>query len=140
MVKTTQRTFTDKNGRVLIVTHGKTLLQFETTLESRSANKQGETDMTYQFDSETWQDFIAFMNQTARRSWTNVVPRDATSDASDYWHKYDKKTDNDSFLYLNDGGIRVIGPYGADTEMYTFTKRKLETFLFDLAKQRKGDT
>ena len=140
MVKTTPRTFTDKNEHVLIVVHGKALIRFDTTLTSRNVNKQGETDKTYPIDSETRQDFIAFMNQTARTSWTNVIPRDATSDASDYWHKYDKKTDNDSFLYLNDSGLRVIGPYGADTEMYTFTKRKLETFLFDLAKQRKGDT
>lgn len=69
--------------------------------------------------------------------WGNIEPKEAISEASDYYEYYDKELDNNGYFTFNasKGFIQVCQVYDNNSRIYKFNKRKMQSLLFDLDKE-----
>lgn len=72
----------------------------------------------------------------ANELWPNHKEHDVTGVGNDYTEYYDKVLDNDGGLSLQNNQLTFYLPgYHLDSpRLYRFTRKNIETFLFDLKK------
>lgn len=124
-----QRVFETVNGKDLIIKHRKSAVIFEVDLlEDEKPNFQ------FQFTEETFKEFVTYIESIANEIWSSFIPKDATSEASDYWEYYDKEFDNNGYLRISEECLEVEGPHTTTGRLYQFNKAKMQSFIFDLRK------
>lgn len=82
-----------------------------------------------------FQEFHDRLASVAKSVWPTLSPREANTEASDYYEYYDRELDNNGYLVLKSDGLRIESPFAGHERLYQFNKRKMESFLFDLNKQ-----
>lgn len=87
-------------------------------------------------DTDTLNELYSTLKSFANDLWPNHTLHDVTGFGNDYTEYYDKETDNDGGLSISKDAIIFYPPgYHLDSpKLYRFTKRTIETFLFDLEK------
>ncbi|MFL0584693.1 hypothetical protein ACH0B6_19160 [Solibacillus silvestris] len=104
-------------------------------LEVENIEDYSTSRFTFSFNDSEFKDFTEYMEQVANTVWKNFVPKDATSEASDYWEYYDKEYDNNGYLIVKGNSIKVEAPHYSAGRIYQFSKSKLQSFIFDLKKK-----
>lgn len=126
------KTFT--NG--LIVKHRKSAIIFE--------NKDGldgkDYNFVFSFSDHELRSLFDYLMNVANEAWSNITPKEATSEASDYWEYYDRTCDNNGYLWLNQKEIKIEAPNLSKHTLYQFNKAKIQSFLYDLNKQLEPTT
>lgn len=91
-------------------------------------------DFRFTFSEEEWKEFKEYMTLMASKAWKAVIPKEASSEASDYWEYYDKPLDNNGYLSIEKMGfgIFITRPSDESNRLYQFNIRKMESFLYDL--------
>lgn len=81
-------------------------------------------------------ELYTIIKSLANDLWPNHTPHDVTGFGNDYTEYYDKETDNDGGLSISKDAITFYPPgYHLDSpKLYRFTRRTVETFLFDFEK------
>lgn len=125
-----QQVFRAINGRDLIVKHKKSTIILEVDL-----NEGEKPVFRFGFSEGDFKVFVNCMETIAYEIWSNFTPKDATSEASDYYEYYDKQFDNNGYLSILENGIRLEGPHTTSGRLYQFNKAKMQSFIFDLKKQ-----
>lgn len=127
------KTYEDLNGNLLVINHRKSAVFFESGKDFEGY------DISFKFTQETFLEVLKHINHAASESWSNLDPRDATSEASDYDCYYDIEFDNNGYLWLvkQQHGLKLSRPITDSNRLYKFNKRKMETFLFDCQKYLK---
>lgn len=115
----------------LVVKHRKSAIIFEHEV----GKNQKQDAFNYPFDPIAFKSFVDYLETIANEAWTNIVPKEATSAGSDYWEYYDRKYDNNGYLYIKDGGIQITAPYDSLDTLYQFNKPKIQSFLYDCRKK-----
>jgi hypothetical protein len=126
-----QHTFVALNGRKLIVKHKKSAV----ILEVADLEANEEPMFQFNFSEGNFKSFVSYMELIANEVWSTFTPKDATSEASDYYEYYDKEFDNNGFLSIGEKHIFVEGPHTTTGRLYQFNKAKMQSFIFDLKKQ-----
>lgn len=126
-----QQTFTAKSGDKLIIKNRKSAVIFE--LDPSSA--QPELRFNFEFTTEAFMDLFAYFQTISNHSWTNIDPKEATSLGADYYEYYDRELDNNGYLSLRENALVIERPTLESLKLYQFNKKKMESFLFDFAKQ-----
>lgn len=125
------KTYEDLNGNLLVINHRKSAVFFETGIDFEGYN------ISFKFNQETFLEVLKHIKHAASESWSNIEPRDATSESSDYYEYYDREFDNNGLLSLKENKINLHRPIRESNRLYKFNKRKMETFLFDCQKYLK---
>lgn len=100
----------------------------------------GEIDYSLQTIELSNRDFKFFYNklkELAEITWPNIDPKEADSEASDYYEYYDRELDNNGYLSINPikGAICVIQVSDFNSRVYKFNKRRMQSLLFELEKE-----
>lgn len=120
------KAFTDNHGVVLIIKQTKNSVIFELARDEKGHH------FDLRFTPEEYRELMAYIDTVAHDAWPNLVLRDATSAASDYDEYYDRELDNNGQLTIGKyDNLKISRPMETHKRMYKFTKRKMETFLFD---------
>lgn len=98
-----------------------------TNIEIHAERKDIEA-VTYNSDLN---DLRIFLKENTKKVWKNFQPKEADSWGSDYDEFYDKKTDNNGYLFFRNG-LNFDSPSDETTLLYRFNKRKMESFIYDL--------
>lgn len=114
----------------LVVKHRKSAIIFE----NEEGKKEKEDRFSYCFKDEEFKDFVAYIEKVANEAWSNVVPKEADSPASDYDEYYDRKYDDNGNLSVKGNEIVIIAPYWPVDTLYQFNKPKIQAFIYDLRK------
>ncbi len=112
----------------LVVKHRKSAIIFE----NEGGKKQKEDRFTYEFTNDEFKDFSSYIEMIANKAWSNVVPKEASSLASDYDEYYDRKYDDNGRLSITENGLLIIAPYCSVDTLYQFNKPKIQSFIYDL--------
>lgn len=112
----------------LIVKHRKSAIIFE----NEGGKKEKEERFSYHFTDEEFKEFLSYMKQAANESWTNIIPKEANSMASDYDEYYDRRYDANGYLSILDFGVKIRAPYWSTDTLYQFNKPKIQSFIYDL--------
>lgn len=115
----------------LVVKHRKSAIIFE----NASGKREKEDYFEYYFTDEEFEDFALYIEKIANESWSNVVPKEANSPASDYDEYYDRKYDANGGLAIKENVIVIIAPYWSVDTLYQFNKPKIQSFIYDLRKK-----
>ncbi|UAT29530.1 hypothetical protein K7T73_13065 [Bacillus badius] len=115
----------------LVIKHRKSAIIFE----NASGKKEKEERFLYEFTDEEFKDFAGYIEEIANEAWSNVVPKEAHSEASDYDEYYDRKYDANGSLSISNKGILIIAPYWSVDTLYQFNKPKIQSFIYDLRKK-----
>lgn len=126
------KTYEDVKGDLLVIRHRKSAVFFESGRDFEGY------EISFEFDKETFIEVLTHIKHAASESWAKLNPRDATSEASDYYDYYDAEFDNNGYLSLRDYWISLERPVVDSNRLYKFNKRKMETFLFDCRKYFEG--
>ncbi|MFT8905216.1 MULTISPECIES: hypothetical protein [Liquorilactobacillus] len=72
-------------------------------------------------------------------TWKDFTPKEAYSEASDYYDYYDKKLDSEGTLTIDMNQMPpqliMVRPYGSGEVYYKFNKVRCETFIYDVIKR-----
>ncbi|MBC1307917.1 hypothetical protein [Listeria booriae] len=122
-----QAVFETKSGVSLLIKHKKSAVILELDGES------DEINFKFEFTPEVFQKLINHIITAAHESWSSIVPREANSMGSDYDEYYDRKLDRNGYLSFSvkEGYLLVERPTREDNRLYQFSKRKMESFIFD---------
>lgn len=82
-----------------------------------------------------FKEFIEYIQFVSNQVWKNIIPKEAQSEASDYYEYYDKELDNNGYLMIGENNLSIERPSLESNRMYQFNKRKMESFLYDLQKK-----
>lgn len=115
----------------LIVVSKKNQIAFENKEKYEKDKTHG---FEYLFEEDEFKEFANYMWEEAKKVWVNIIPKDATSEATDYYSSYDKDAGNESALGVSSGGLRISPAFQSEKVMYKFTRGKMKSFLFDLRK------
>lgn len=126
-----QRTFNTK-PKPITVSHRRSAVIIETELKPNE-----KPHFTFYFTDDEFQQFIEHMIAVANSVWTNFTPKDATSEASDYYEYYDRTYDNNGYLRIGENALTITGPNLTTGRLYQFNKAKMQSFIYDLQKQYK---
>ena len=123
--------FIDKHGTNLIVKHNKTNI----ILETDSKNIRNNYVLILHFEDDILKELRSYLEIIARQIWCDFIPKEVDSLRSDYSEYYDRKSDNNAYLnlYIN-GALRIEKPSKDTSYMYKFNKKRMESFIYDLAK------
>ncbi|PAF27290.1 hypothetical protein CHH61_03955 [Shouchella clausii] len=125
-MKVKSKTFS--NG--LVAKHRRSAIIFE----NADGKSEKESDITYQFTTDEWIEFIDYLKRAANEAWTTITPKEAYSMGSDYNEYYDRRYDNNGYLSIGDSEIDIKAPNLSKDTLYQFNKAKIQSFLFDLEK------
>ncbi len=125
------RTFTSLTGLNIVVIAKKTAIIFE--LDPSQENKVSY-NFEFQFTPKDFKDLLAYIETAANESWTGLVPKVANSVSSDYDEYYDKEFDNNGGLRIKGYGLVIERPTLESNRLYQFSKRKMESFIYDIKK------
>lgn len=112
----------------LVIKHRKSAI----ILENFSGKKEKEEYFSYAFTDQDFKGFFEYIKEAANESWTNIVPKEANSDRSDYDEYYDRRYDANGYLTIGDFGIKIRAPYWSVDTLYQFNKSKIQSFIYDL--------
>ncbi|EJF02183.1 hypothetical protein [Liquorilactobacillus mali] len=86
------------------------------------------------FSIDKSKDILNFIYKGALSVWKDFKPREAFSEGSDYDEFYDKKTDNNGYLSVNNQKLNFSREYlqGKTLLWYRFNKAKCQSFIFDI--------
>ncbi len=115
----------------LVVKHRKSAVIFE----NEQGKKEREDKFIYEFTKDRFKELADYIEKAANESWSNVVPTEANSPASDYDEYYDRKYDDNGYLYIKENGILIIAPSWSVDTLYQFNKPKIQSFIYDLRKK-----
>jgi hypothetical protein len=87
------------------------------------------------FTDREFKEFIEYIQFVSNQVWKNIIPKEAQSEASDYYEYYDKELDNNGYLMIGENNLSIERPSLESNRMYLFNKRKMESFLYDLQKK-----
>lgn len=119
--------FKSDNGIGLVIKSKKGSLVIEQ--EDQSSK---EKHIAAKFSPESLHRFTELLQEQALLAWPELHPRNATSSGSDYWEYYDKELDNNGYLSIRSNNLIIEKPWPDSPVLYRFTKRKMESFIFDL--------
>lgn len=120
----------------LVVKHRRSAI----ILENANGKDEKQSDFTYSFTKEGFKEFVDYITKIANEAWANIKPKEANSEGTDYWEYYDRKYDNNGYLYITETGIKVEAPNLSKDALYQFNKAKIQSFIYDLQeKVRKHD-
>lgn len=122
--------FRSLSGRVLYVKYSKTKVVLEVDL-----NEGEEPRFKFEFSEGDFSAFASFMELISREIWATFMPKEASSQASDYDEYYDKDFDNNGYLSIGENCIYIEGPHTTTGRLYQFNKAKMQSFIFDLRKR-----
>lgn len=143
------QTFTDKNGRQLIVQHRKSsvFLLKKYKEEDLKEHRSGGIYIdgvglyaNYEFANDAFSELYEYLVKVGTESWKELNPRVADSLGADYDDYYDKDFDNNGSLSIRTNSIQIKGPYAQPpnkdhlTRLIKFNKRKFESFIYDFRK------
>jgi hypothetical protein len=80
-------------------------------------------------------EFIEYIQLVSSKVWNNLTPKEAQSEASDFFEYYDKELDNNGYLRIGESILLIERPSLESNRMYQFNKRKMESFLYVLLKK-----
>lgn len=129
--KINERIFKSVNGLELIVKNRKSAVIFE--MEQDQAGEK--YDFVFEFTLEVFAELLKHLESVSNESWSNVNPRVADSEASDYYEYYDRKLDNNGYLGIGKSGLSIERPTNECGRLYQFNKRKMESFIYDFRKK-----
>lgn len=98
-------------------------------------NKDINTNMYhFEFTQEEFTEFANYMKQIAERSWKEIHPDIAGTEAAEYYEYFDKEYDAVGKLTIDPVNNTLIAsaPYQSPDRLYQFNKNKMKSFLFDL--------
>lgn len=116
----------------LVVKHRRSAVIFE----NASGKDINQSDFTYDFTEEGFQEFVDHLTEVANEAWTGVKPKEVSSFSSDYYEYYDRKYDNNGYLHITKTGIKIEAPHLSKDTLYQFNKAKIQSFLYDLEEKR----
>lgn len=80
--------------------------------------------------------YIAAMNcikTAAQQAWPNIKPKKYTTESSHYNNYFDQELREYGFLFIGSSNyMSITKPDKHNKRLYQFTKRKMESFLFDV--------
>lgn len=119
-------------GPELEVKHKRSSVSFELTKDV----PVGEDRFVFQFDTETFKQLCDHIQKVSLEVWPSIIPKDATSEASDYAEFYDKASDNNGQLGIGRTfrGLMIERPFLSQRLLYRFNKVKMQCFIYDLNK------
>lgn len=117
----------------LVVKHRKSAIIFENV---KGKNEKEEL-FIYTFTDEGFKDFSSYIEDVANEAWSNIVPKEANSLASDYDEYYDRRYDANGNLSITNIGITINAPYWSVDTLYQFNKPKIQSFIYELQKKLK---
>lgn len=122
------------DGLELAVKHKRASVSFELTEDV----PVGEDRFNFKFDDETYKQLCDYIRKVSLEVWPSLVPKDATSEASDYAEFYDKASDNNGSLGISRtfSGLTIYRPFLSQRLLYRFNKAKMQCFIFDLNKKK----
>lgn len=130
-MKTEIKSFTDVNGMELIVQSRKSGIVFGV-----GASKEVGHKHRFKFSPEVFQELFTHLEVVSNKAWDKFKPQVATSEASDYDEYYDRPLDNNGYLSFDgDSGLYISRPSTESSRLYKFTKRKMESFIYDFRKK-----
>jgi len=91
----------------------------------------------FRFASEQFKELFQYLQAIANEAWGNIIPKEPNSISSDYDEYYDSELDNNGYLSITQYGLKMERPALTSNRLYKFTKRKMESFLWDLEKKLK---
>lgn len=124
------KVFTCSNGIELIVKHRKSAVIFEMN-QNQINNKY---NVTYNFGLKDFIELFNYIKMIANEAWTNLSPKEANSLGSDYYEYYDKDFDTNGYLRIRENTIYIDRPTLDGHKLYQFSKKKMESFIFDFEK------
>lgn len=127
------RVFKSKSGIELRIAHRKSAVIFEIDEEQA----QGKRDFLFEFKEQEFKELITYLETISVASWGAIAPKEATSMGADYFEYYDKKLDNNGYLRIQHHALSIERPSYESNRLYQFTKRKMESFLYDCHKKIK---
>ena len=123
--------FIDRYGANLIIKHNKTNI----VLETDNKNIRNDYVLKLHFDDDILKELRSYLETIAKQIWCDFTPKEADSLSSDYAEYYDRKSDNNAYLNLyKHGNLRIEKPSKDTLYMYKFNKKRMESFIYDLAK------
>lgn len=86
------------------------------------------------FSIDKSKDILNFIYKGALSVWKDFKPKEAFSEGSDYYEFYDRKTDTNGYLSVNNHKISFNRRYlqGKTLLWYRFNKAKCQSFIFDV--------
>lgn len=101
------------------------------------AGKKDYSQQVIKLSTNAFKTFYEKLKELAEITWGNIEPKEATSEASDYYEYYDKELDNNGYFSFNvsKGCIQVTQVYEFNSRVYKFNKRKMQSLLFDLEEE-----
>lgn len=123
--------FIDKYGVNLIIGHNKTNIIFNT--DNKNITKSYHLNLY--FDECVIKEMVKYLESISREIWNDFKPKEADSMSSDYEEYFDRKYDNNGYLYvLKENGFNIEKPCEDCPYMYKFNKIRMESFIYDLNK------
>lgn len=123
--------FIDRRGANLIIKHNKTNI----ILETDNKNLKNDYVLILSFECDVLKELRDYLETVAKQMWCDFTPKEADSLSSDYEEYYDRKYDSNPYLKLyRDGSFRIEKPDKDSSYMYKFNKKRMESFIYDLAK------
>lgn len=88
-------------------------------------------------DQEMFDSYYKQLFVLANSIWKDLELREVTGFGNDYQEYYDKELDNDGSAAIDVNGIYFYppAPHLKSNRLYRFTKKKIETYLYDLKKR-----
>lgn len=121
--------FTDRYGLKLEIKKVKQGIVFK-------CDKFQNTDkynFRYFFENETFKDLLSYAEEISNEKWNSFEPREATSEASDYYEYFDRELDNNGVMTIKDcSRLFIERPSLESNIIYRLNKRKMESFIYDL--------
>lgn len=95
-----------------------------------------ETRVNFKLDQEQFDSFYRQLFSLATEVWGEIELKEVTGLGNDYGEYYDRELDNDGSASIGSESIsfRPPAPHLESNRLYRFTKRKIETYLYDLRK------
>lgn len=119
------RTFTSKEGFNLVVISSDKTFAFFMDGESE------EYKFRLNFEPDVFKELYEYIAHHAYQAWTNLTPKYARSEGTDYMEYYDKDLDNNGGLGIRENYMFLDRPSLESKRLYKFNKRKMESFLYD---------
>lgn len=94
----------------------------------------------FYFAKETMKELKNHLSTISKDIWGEIKPKEAYSEASDYYEYYDKELETNGYISIYKGFLKIERPSFDSNRLYVFNKKKIESFIYDLEKIiRKGE-
>lgn len=90
-------------------------------------------DFDLEFTKDIFKELIEYIEEISQISWKGLKPKGADSLGSDYFEYYDRVFDNNGYLTIGENKLIVQRPSLDSPKLYQFNKRKMQSFLYDIA-------